>query len=199
MSTFLPALMSLAVVVEPLGALPTFAALTAHRPAREVDGIAWRASLTGALVLVAFALAGHPLLTALGVKLEAFRLAGGGLLLLTAIDMLRGEPSRCRCGPIETAASGDVAVVPLAIPLLAGPGAMATTMMLVTAPEQSLSPVLAAIAVTFFGSWLVLRAGRRLSSLLGASALNVLQRVLGLVLAATAVQTMLEGARAIWQ
>lgn len=199
MSAFVPALVSLFVVVEPLGVLPTFATLTARRPPSEVDRIALRASLVGAAVLAAFAIAGQPLLTALGVKLEAFRMAGGVLLLLTALDMLRGEASRCRCGPAETAAQGDVAIVPLAIPLLAGPGAMATTMMLVTAPGQSLPVVLSAIGLTFFVSCLVLRAGRRLSAMLGPSVLSVLQRVLGLLLAAMALQAVLEGARAFWR
>jgi multiple antibiotic resistance protein len=197
MSTFVPALVSLFVVVEPLGALPAFATMTAKRPRDEVGSIALRASVVGALVLALFAVAGQPLLEALGVRLDAFRAAGGVLLLLTALDMLRGESSRCRCGPREATAEGDVAIVPLAIPLLAGPGAMATTMMLVTGSQgHALPVVLAAIAVTFLLTWLVLRAGQQLSSRLSPSVLSVTQRILGLVLAAMGLQAVLQGARA---
>lgn len=196
MSSFLPAFTALFVVVEPLGVVPTFAALTAGHTDAQRRTIARRAAWVGALILAVFAVVGRAVLDALGVRLDAFRIAGGLLLLFTALDMLRGEASRCRCNPRETRSEGDLAVVPLAIPLLSGPGAMATTMMLLTEGPGRLPVVLAAIALTFLISYAVLRAAGRLNQLLGPSVVSVVQRVLGLVLAAMALQSMLEGVRA---
>lgn len=198
MTTFLPAFTALFVVVEPFGVVPTFVALTTRRTRDESARIALRASLVGAAVLVGFALVGRQTLDALGVRLEAFRMAGGLLLLLTALDMLRGRPSACRCSEDDEKADGDVAVVPIAIPLLAGPGSMATILLLLSPASGAPTPlweVLLAIALTFAITFGVLRAARRLDTLMGPSVVSVVQRVLGLVLAAMALQTVLEGAR----
>ena len=197
-SSLFTSLAALFVVVEPLGVVPTFAALTADRSRAEARAIALRASIVGAFVLLGFAVGGRAALSALGIRIEAFRMAGGLLLLLTALDMLRGKGAHCRCTPAEVqdaAQRHDIAVVPVAVPLLSGPGAMATVMMLSSkAPGAlGLTIVLAAIAITFAISYLVLRSAGLINRVLGRSTMSVLQRVMGLILAAMSIQSILEG------
>lgn len=197
-SFFIVALTTLFVIVEPFGVVPVFAAMTAGRPAAETRRIALRASLLGAAVLVAFAFGGRLFLDLLGVRIDAFRMAGGLLLLLTAIEMLRAKRASCRCTKEElddAKGKDDIAVVPLAIPLLSGPGAMAAVMMLMTRASGTASVValLAAIAVTFGVSFVVLRGASTVSRFLGPAAMAAIQRVLGLVLAAMSLQFMVEG------
>ena len=197
-SFFIVALTTLFVIVEPFGVVPVFAAMTAGRPAKETRRIALRASLIGAGVLVAFAFGGRLFLDLLGVRIDAFRMAGGLLLLLTAIEMLRAKRASCRCTKEElddAKGKEDIAVVPLAIPLLSGPGAMAAVMMLMTRATGT-GPVvalLAAIVVTFGISFVVLRGAAAVSRFLGPAAMAAIQRVLGLVLAAMSLQFMVEG------
>lgn len=198
-SFFIVALTTLFVIVEPFGVVPMFAAMTAGRPAAETRRIALRASLVGAGVLVAFAFGGRLLIDALGVRIDAFRMAGGLLLLLTAIEMLRGKRPACRCNGEElddAKSKDDIAVVPLAIPLLAGPGSMAAVMMLMSRASGggALVAILLAIAVTFIASFVVLRSASTVSRVLGPAAMAAIQRVLGLVLAAMSLQFIVEGA-----
>ncbi|HEY0881780.1 MAG TPA: NAAT family transporter, partial [Archangium sp.] len=132
---FVAALSTIFVIVEPLGVVPAFAAMTAGRTAVEVRRIALRASVVGACVLFLFAVGGRMLLELLGVRIDAFRMAGGLLLLLTALDMLRARQAACRCSQEElddARSKDDIAVVPLAIPLLSGPGSMAAVMLLMS-------------------------------------------------------------------
>jgi multiple antibiotic resistance protein len=182
---------ALFLVVEPLGLVPIFLSLTRGRSADEVVRIANRATLIGALVLVAFTLGGRYLLDVLGIGLDGFRVAGGLLLLMTAVEMLRGkgaDDNRCRCSPLELAAGAersDVAVIPLAMPLLTGPGAMATVLVAQDGGGlEATAAVLVAIALTYFASWLVLRAAAALHKRLGASTLGVTQRIFRLFLGA---------------
>jgi len=198
-SFFIVALTTLFVIVEPFGVVPMFAAMTAGRPQAETRRIALRASVIGAAVLVGFAFGGRMLLDLLGVRIDAFRMAGGLLLLLTAIEMLRGKRPACRCNPAElddAKSKDDIAVVPLAIPLLAGPGSMAAVMMLMSrAPgPAAVAAIHVAIFVTFAVSFVVLRGASAVSRVLGPSAMAAIQRVLGLVLAAMSLQFIVEGA-----
>jgi multiple antibiotic resistance protein len=197
LASFVTAFSAIFVLVEPFGVAPTFAALTAGRPAAEVRSIALRASVVGALVLAAFTLGGGLVLDALHVRLDAFRAAGGLLLLLTALEMLRGKAQSCRCSPEELAAGArrdDVAIVPVAVPLLAGPGSMATVMVLVAdgGPTQT-GVVLLAVGVTFLVSWVVLRAAGTVHRALNPSVVAVLERIMGLLLAAIAIQFLADG------
>ena len=199
----LDAAVVLFVIVEPFGAVPMFAVLASKRPESELPRIARRASLAGALLLIVFAFAGRELLTLLRLELDALRAAGGLVLLLTALDMLRAQPalSRCSHDELEAAASAgeDVAIVPLAMPLLAGPGAIATVVML--AGEHSAGgpawPLALAIVLVFAASYAVLRAAVLVQRLIGTAALGALQRVLGLVLAAAAAQLVAAGLRGL--
>ncbi|HEU0035949.1 MAG TPA: MarC family protein [Kofleriaceae bacterium] len=183
---------ALFVVVEPFGALPLFASLTSGRSRADQIAIAYRASVVGALILIGFAIAGRGLLGALGVRLDAFQVAGGVVLLLAALDVLRGRPGCRRCSDAESDPSrADVAIVPIAIPMLAGPSAMAATMSLVT--REPLPAVLLAILGVFAVSFLVLRSTAALQRLIGPAVLAVVVRVLGLLLAALSIQSIVRG------
>ena len=192
---FLIAFVSVFVVINPIGAGPSFAALTRGRSREEIGRIARRGTSVAAIVLAAFTLLGSALLRVLGVGPDAFQVAGGVLLFLTALEMLRGKAPACGCGPadIELAKErDDIAIVPVAIPLLAGPGSMATVMSLVSrAPGAgAVVAVLAAIAATLLLAYPILRGARLVQRLVGTSTLTVIQRVLGLVLAALSIQTV---------
>jgi multiple antibiotic resistance protein len=194
MAQFWIAFASIFVVVGPVGAVPGFAAFTRNRASAEVARIARRGTLAAALVLAMFTLLGRPLLSVLGVSPQAFQVAGSVLLFLTAIEMLRGKQPSCGCGPkdIEMAKQReDIAIVPVAIPMLAGPGSMATVMSLVSGDSSpgSIIAILAAIAVTFALAYPILRSATIVQRIVGASVLTVVQRVLGLILAALSIQT----------
>ncbi len=188
LASLVASFVALFVVVEPFGIVPVFASLTHARPRHEQIRTAYRASVVGALVLIAFAFAGRPVLDAMGVRLDAFQIAGGLVLLLGALDMIRGKTS-CRCSPSEAdPARADVAIVPIAIPMLAGPGAMTATMSLVA--REPLPAVLLAISLVFAITFVVLRGAATVQRLLGPATLAVVLRVLGLLLAALSIQSI---------
>jgi len=186
------------VIVDPVGVVPLFLALTPKDGPDRRREMARRAVVIAWFVLVAFAWFGAALLGLFGVSLAAFKLAGGLLLLLTAVDQLRGQspPTRHTSQEQEEgAAKDDVSVVPLAIPLLAGPGSVAVVMVLMARAQgaaESLA-VVAAITVTLAIAWGTLASSERIARLLGTTGRLVTERVIGLVLAAMAVQFILTG------
>ncbi|MGI8911198.1 MAG: MarC family protein [Rubrobacteraceae bacterium] len=192
---------TLLVVVDPLGLAPIFAALTRGYPESRRRATAIRGAVLGSIILLAFALAGDVLLNSLGITLPAFRIAGGLLLFLVALDMIFARPSGMRSRTVreqeEDSYEGDVSVFPLAIPLLAGPGAI-TTVLLYTggrsAPEVAVfTLVLLAVLLATLVSLLL---ASRIMGLFGETGANVLARVLGVLLAALAVQFVLDGVQA---
>jgi len=203
-SFFAVALPAVFFVVDPVATVPLFLAMTARDEAAKTRGMAARACLVGGLVLAFFALFGHLVFKVFGVSLAAFRVAGGVLLLITALDMLRAETAKTKTSPAETSEGlekDDIAIVPLAMPMLAGPGAIATVMVLVSQGGETLRgtvPVLLAIALTFLGAYLILRGAKVVQRVLGRSGVAILERVMGLILAAIAVQFMADGARDLW-
>jgi multiple antibiotic resistance protein len=187
-------------VVDPLSAVPFFLAMTRNDSVQKRRETALRAFVTAALVLSTFALVGSWIFHALGIGLPAFKVAGGVVLLLLALDMLRIEPSKARITPGEVeegAGKDDVAIVPLAMPLLAGPGSIATAIVLMararSGPWWHALPVLAAIAVTCTAAYLLLAGAARTEKVLGRTNLAILERAAGLLLAAIAVQFIMDG------
>jgi multiple antibiotic resistance protein len=203
-SFFLIALSAIFFVVDPIGIVPVFLAMTAQDAPDKVRSMAFRACVVGGGLLAFFALFGGLVFQMFGVSLGAFRVAGGLLLLLTAADMLRAQTSPTKTSPKETqeaAAKDDVAIVPLAIPLLSGPGSIATVMVLM-AKEKNVrggAAVLASIALTFVVSYFVLRGAALVQRVLKQTGVAILQRVMGLILAAIAVQFVADGARDLLQ
>ena len=198
LSYCLVALSAIFVVVDPLSAVPMFIAMTAGDTPAKRREMALRACVAGAALLSVFALFGAVIFRFLGVTLGAFKFAGGILLLLTALDMLKAQVSRTRSSAEEQKEGEekeDIAIVPLAIPLLAGPGSVATVMVLMSrGPGFWVGiPVLGAIAITFVVSYFMLRAAGAVDRVLGKSGNAILQRVMGLMLAAIAIQFMVDG------
>src|SRR5207253_808032 len=185
-------------VVDPMGVVPVFVAMTQGDSEEKRARMARRAALTAFAILTVFAVAGTLIFRVLGVTIGAFKVAGGILLLLTSIEMLRALPARTRLVPEEQqegTEKDDVAIFPLAIPLLAGPGAIATVTALMGRAGRILFmvPVIFAIAVTCIASYLMLRAATRISRFLVVTGLNVMNRVIGLINGAIAMQLVFDG------
>lgn len=193
------ALPTVFVVVDPFAAIPIFVAITARDPVAERTRLAARAAFAAALALAFFALVGRPLFGVLGISIGAFKVAAGLMTLLMAVDMMRAEPSRTRstiAEQSESAERNDVAVVPLAIPMLAGPGAIATVVVLTQQARgrpHAIAAVLVAIGVTGLASWILLRAAALAGGFISGTMLRVLERVMGLLLAAAAVEFVVGG------
>ncbi|MGA9521223.1 MAG: MarC family protein [Myxococcaceae bacterium] len=201
-SIFLVSLSAIFFVVDPIGLVPIFLAITSDCTPERRNRTALRACVTGGALILFFALFGGVIFKVFAVSLGAFRVAGGLLLLLTALDMLQARPSTTRTSAQETLESQqkeDVAIVPLAIPLLAGPGAIATAMVSMSQGETVLSavPVLLAIVLTFVATYFILRGASLVQRVLKQTGVALLERVMGLILAAIAVQFIADGGRAL--
>jgi multiple antibiotic resistance protein len=189
---------TLFVIIDPIAVAPIFVALTGGMDPAKRRASALRAALVAASVLTAFGLFGETLLRAAGISLDAFRISGGILLFLIAVEMLfekRTARRRSSAGE-EDGHDHDPAVFPIAVPLIAGPGAMATMVLLATT-EQGDWAYLAAVhgimlAVVFI-TFLLCLAGSWLERFIGANGINVLTRLFGILLAALAVQIVLDG------
>ena len=196
---FLVSLTSILFVVDPLGALPAYLVMTTGDSPEKRRHAALKASITVGLALAIFAVGGTYILHLFGISLPAFRIAGGLILLLVALEMMRAQRGTQE-GPGEVAEGArkeDVAITPLAIPMLAGPASLSAVSVLMsrvsTWPEMAL--VYSAIGVTAAVTYLVLRFAEPLYQFLGRTGIHVLSRILGLVLAAISVQFILDGLR----
>jgi multiple antibiotic resistance protein len=194
---YLRFVVTLTAVVDPFLAVPFFLVCTRGRAAADRAALARVTALTVFGVLVFAAVLGEALLRLIGASLPAFRVGGGLVLLLMALAMLNAELGGVRQSEAEAQelAAGDVTgVVPLALPLLAGPGAISTT--IIAAERGGLVhqlALIACIAIVCLVSWLVLSRATAIAAKVSLTGLNVATRILGLLLAAMAVQTMAEG------
>ncbi len=195
-------LTALLVIIDPVGTAAIFAAMTAGDSAHDRSAQAIRAVSVAFGVLALFGIVGAGLLSGLGISIPALRIAGGILLFLTAADMVTASgATRGSSGPERDAAirtEEDISVFPLAIPLLAGPGAM-TTMILLRSTASGHPGRIVAMFVSLFAALATALAGffaaRQVARLLGATGANVIGRVLGVLLAALAAQITLDGLR----
>ena len=187
-------------VVDPMGVIPVFMAMTVGDPPEKRRSMARRASVAAFFILSVFAVAGTLIFRVFGVTLGAFKVAGGVLLLLTSIEMLKAQQQSTRMTKeeeLEGAEKEDVAIFPLAIPLLAGPGSIATVTALMGKAGRILFaiPVILSIAVTCAAAYFLLIAADRIQRLMGVTGMNVMNRVIGLIIGAIAVQFMFDGLR----
>jgi multiple antibiotic resistance protein len=187
-------------VVDPIAVVPVFITITEGDSEQKRRAMAWRACVITAAILLTFMVGGGLIFQLFGLTLAAFKIAGGILLMLTALDMLRSLPSRTRTSNQEVTEAvhkPDVAIVPLAMPLLAGPGSIATVMVLVAQASHVWQFLLLglSILVTALISYLMLRAAGLVNRFLGNSGRAILERVMGLLLVAIAVQFILGGVR----
>ncbi len=199
---YLRFVVTLIAVVDPFLAVPFFIAFTSSMRAEARTRLARAVGLTVFLVLVIASFVGEALLVVIGASLPSFRVGGGLVLLLMALAMLNAEVGAVRHTPAETEEleSGDVSgVVPLAVPLLAGPGAISTTIIAAQSGGIVHRFVIAGcIAVVAALAWFVLSRAQRIAAHMSLTAMNVATRILGLLLAAMAVQIMAEGMRELF-
>jgi multiple antibiotic resistance protein len=195
------ALSAIFFVIDPLANVPIFLTITSGDTAAQRRRTAVRAAFFSWITLCTFAFAGGVIFKALGISLGAFKIAGGLMLLLMSIDMMRAQTSPTRSTPeeqTESIARDDVAIMPLAIPMLAGPGAIATVMVLMSRaawdPVRT-SAVFVAVTITCVATWLLMRSAANAEKLLPKTLLRALERIMGLLLAAVAVEFIAGGVR----
>ncbi len=192
-------LTSVLFIVDPIAVIPTYLVITQGQTSEQRAVTARRACIAAALILIAFALFGTLIFRLFGITIEAFRIAGGLILWVVAMEMLHGErkTQESRTEVAEGRVKEDVAVTPLAMPMLAGPGAISTIIVLAGQAKsmEQKTVVLFSIIVTMALSLLVLRIGERLVMRMGQTGIRVMTRIMGLLLAAIAVQFVLTGVR----
>ena len=192
------ALTSVLFLVDPIAAIPTFLSMTAEQDGAQRRHMAKRAAWTCLVVLTGFGAAGKLIFRLFGITLPAFKIAGGVILLLIGLDMLRARRSQTKETPgdaEEGAEREDVGIIPLGIPMLAGPGAISTVMVLISGKPGwwYAIPVFLAIAVTSVVSYWILAGASRVRHYLGETGIRILTRLMGLMLTAIAIQFMLNG------
>jgi multiple antibiotic resistance protein len=195
---FVSAFVTLLVIVDPPGCAPIFAGLTREAEPAERRSMAIRATLIGAGILLFFAILGQAFLGAIGISLDALSIAGGILLFLFSIDMIferRTERRQARARDVADSQVEDVSVFPMAIPMIAGPGSIATIMLLVARADSAadLAAVYGALFLVLLITLVALLAARPLMRLLGEKVEAMITRVLGVVLAALAAQITVDG------
>ena len=188
---------SVLFIVDPIAVVPTYLVITQNQTTSQRRATALRACTAATLILVIFALAGSRIFGLFGITMPAFRIAGGLILWLVAMDMLHGSRSTQEGAAeiTEGQAKDDVAVTPLAMPMLAGPGAISTVMVLSGQAHSTgqTAIVYASIAGTLLISWITLRLAEQLVKRMGQTGIRVMTRIMGLLLAAIAVQFVITG------
>jgi len=194
------ALSSIFFLVDPFAAIPSFLAITEGAELKRRKRMARKAALTCFIVLTSFALGGQLIFRMFGITLPAFEVAGGLILLLIGLDMLEAKrsPTQEALGDTEEAAAKeDAGIVPLGIPMLAGPGAISSVMVLVgqvpVLCHWEMGAVLASIALTSLASYWVLAGAMRVRRVLGETGIRILVRIMGLLLVALAMQFFVNG------
>jgi multiple antibiotic resistance protein len=189
---------SIFVLVDPFAAIPAFLVMTSDSAGTRRRRMAARAAWTCFIVLAIFSIAGSFIFSLFGITLPAFKIAGGIILGLIGLDMLHARRSPTKETPGDTEESlekEDVGIIPLGIPMLAGPGSISTVMVLVSqaADWKHSTVVFSAIALTSALSFAILAAADRVRSFLGETGIRILTRMMGLLLTAIAVQFILNG------
>lgn len=198
---FVSSFVTFFVIIDPPGCAPIFAGLTAGTNAVHRRAMAVRAGMVAAIILLGFALFGEALLHALGISLNAFRIAGGIMLFLIALEMVfekRTERREDRAEKVKAEDPVDISIFPMAMPMIAGPGSIASVMLLMAQSkgiEQS-ATVLAAMLAVLLLCVLALLAAGPIMRIVGAKIEAVVSRLLGVLLAALAVQFVIDGIRA---
>ncbi|HEX9198376.1 MAG TPA: MarC family protein [Acidobacteriaceae bacterium] len=192
------ALSSIFFLVDPFAALPTFLAITEGVDPARRKRIAFKGSITALIVLGGFAFAGEQIFKLFGITLPAFELAGGIILLLIGLDMLQAKRSATQEVPGDTVAAAqkeDAGIVPLGVPMLAGPGAITSVMVLVGQAQThwQMAAIMISIAFTAGVCYFVLGHSDRVARLLGDTGIRILVRIMGLLLVALAAQYFVNG------
>ena len=195
---FVSALVTLLVVIDPPGAAPIFASLTTRSTPQARQTMAWRSVGIASAILFGFAIIGEPFLRALGISLDAFRVAGGIMLFLIALDMVfetRVKRREERAKAVNDEETDDVAVFPMAMPMIAGPGSIAAVMLLSQKAHGPLETfaVFLALAIVLALTLMALLAAGPIMRRVGAKLEGMITRLLGVILAALAAQIVIDG------
>ena len=191
---------SVLFIVDPFAAVPSFLAMTQRDTADQRRAMARRGAWTCAITLTAFALGGSLIFKLFGITLGAFKIAGGVLIGLNALDMVQARRSQQKETPVETAegvGKEDVGIMPLGVPMLAGPGAISTVMVLAGGAKTPVvtAGVYMAITLTAAACYVTLSAATMVERRLGQTGMRILTRLMGLVLCAIAVQFVVDGVK----
>lgn len=196
-------LLAFVAILNPIGAVPLYLGIVSQQDAATARRVTRNATLTVFVVLALFAALGHIILRFFGITLPAFRVGGGILLLIMSVALLQGRMGRAKHAPEEAsdlAERESVAIVPLGIPILAGPGSITTSILL--AQQARTLPTILALALSIGIAtalvWIVFRLAQRLQRVLRQTEIGVVNRVMGLILAAIAVQFMADGLKALF-
>ena len=200
--TFLESTILMFVAIDPISLVPIFAGLTSGLNKTQVRSIYLRASFVSLLVLSSFWLFGNAILDVMNISMDSFRIIGGLFLIVIAFQMVFEQRQTRRQNTADTAIDDEsiesIAIFPLSIPLIAGPGAMATSLLLskesyisVTDAVVSYLPILVVIFIAFIAMWL----SSKLASRLGPTIITVVQKIFGLLLGALAIEFVIEGIR----
>ena len=189
---------SILFIVDPFAAIPAFLAMTARDTPAQRRVLARRGAWTCAITLTAFALGGSVIFKIFGITIGAFKIAGGVLIGLNALDMVQARRSQQRETPVETAEGiqkEDIGILPLGVPMLAGPGAISTVMVLALGAKSpaATAAVYVSIVLTSVITYMVLSAASIVERRLGQTGMRILTRLMGLVLCAIAVQFIIDG------
>ena len=189
---------SILFIVDPFAVIPTFLAMTVRDTPAQRRVLARRGAWTCAITLIAFAVGGSVIFKIFGITIGAFKIAGGVLIGLNALDMVQARRSQQRETPVETAEGiqkDDIGIMPLGVPMLAGPGAISTVMVLALGSKSvaATAAVYISIVLTALITFLVLSAASMVERRLGQTGMRILTRLMGLVLCAIAVQFIIDG------
>jgi multiple antibiotic resistance protein len=191
---------SILFIVDPFAVIPTFLAMTVRDSPQQRRVLARRGAWTCAITLIAFALGGSMIFKIFGITIGAFKIAGGVLIGLNALDMVQARRSQQRETAVEKAEGiekEDIGILPLGVPMLAGPGAISTVMVLALGAKSpaATAAVYVSILLTALISYLVLAAASLVERRLGQTGMRILTRLMGLVLCAIAVQFIIDGVK----
>jgi len=195
---------SIFFIVDPFAVIPSFLAMTVRDSPAQRRVLARRGAWTCAITLTLFALGGSMIFTIFGITIGAFKIAGGVLMGLNALDMVQARRSQQRETAVETAEGiqkEDIGILPLGVPMLAGPGAISTVMVLALGAKTLAATVAVyvSIVVTSLLTYFVLSAASLVEHRLGQTGMRILTRLMGLVLLAIAVQFILDGIKSTFQ
>ena len=195
---FVTAFVSLFVIVDAIGNAPVFLSITPHNTHAERVRMAIKAAVAVFIILTVFAFLGNHIFKFFGITIDAFRIAGGVILLKIALDMVEAKSLRTRHTPEEDQeglAREDVAIIPLAMPMLSGPGAISTVIVLAAQATTAgmTGALITAIGINAVLVYLILRSSGRVVALFRETGMRILTRILGIIMASIAIQFILTG------
>ena len=191
---------SLFTLINPLGTMPVFMAMTSELSEKERNRTAWKASVVAFFTIIAFALTGQLMFNFFGISVNSFRVVGGVIFFIMGMDMLQARLSQVKIRDNEVKSYvSDISITPLAIPMICGPGAITTVILLMedagTIPKKLV--LFVAVFLIILLTYIILYSSSRLIKLLGQTGINVMMRIMGLIVMVIAVEFFFSGLKPI--